>query len=116
MESVLDSIIVQVYNEAMYDMAKEIYPFEQWIFTMYQRWGGEVDTFDDLARFCANEGIDVITMSYSFHAPEIVEIAEIYDIKIYLHTVNDVEEAQQYMDEGVLGVYTDAIKPDELRR
>lgn len=38
LEEVLDRIVIQIYNQEMYEAAKEIYDFDNWIFTLYQIW------------------------------------------------------------------------------
>lgn len=72
--------------------------------------------FKDIVEFCRESEIDTITVSNSRYDPEIIGMTKPYNIKIYVHTVNEVESAQGYLDDGVCGVYTDSIKPDELRR
>ena len=41
--------------------------------------------------------------------------AKMYDIDIYVHTVNDVEEARNRLYCGVKGIYTDDITPEILK-
>jgi glycerophosphoryl diester phosphodiesterase len=46
---VFDRFIVQLYSEEMHEAVEAVYPFEPYIFTMYQRWFG-----DDEAEFTKN--------------------------------------------------------------
>lgn len=118
MEEVLDRIVIQVYTPQMYEVVKDVYKFDNWIFTLYQYWDGDLKAFEDIVEFCRKSEIGTITVSNSryVHAPGIVSMTQPYGIKIYVHTVNEVEDAQKFLDEGVWGIYTDSINPEELRR
>jgi len=115
-EELLDRFIVQVYNEETFDNVKTVYPFDNWIFTLYQCWDGNEENFQKYARFCCVEGIDTITMWDYYITPDIVKIADHYGIDIYVHTVNDEELAQEYINMGVKGIYSDSVMPDKVRR
>lgn len=115
-EEILDRFVVQIYNEKTFEKVEEIYPFHNWIFTLYQCWDGNEEDFPEYARFCYIKGIDTITMWDSYVTPDIIEVARNYGIEIYVHTVNDAEMAQEYIDMGVAGIYTDSVIPGELRR
>ena len=52
---ILSRIIPQLYNKEMLSWIKEIYPFENWIFTLYLYAN---PNYDDIANFCAANGID----------------------------------------------------------
>ncbi len=58
---VLQRIIPQLYNKEMLSWIKEIYPFENWIFTLYLYAN---PNYDDIANFCAANGIDTVTPAY----------------------------------------------------
>lgn len=110
----LDRMVVQIYNEEMYEQLKEIYPFKSFIFTMYMRWNGGVKGFTDICRWCVNHNIDVITMWYYLPSEDIKEIAGRYNMDIYVHTVDDISEALEFLKEGIKGIYTDNIYPQRL--
>ena len=114
MESVLDRLIVQIYNEEMYDTVYNIYPFRSWIYTLYKFWGGARETFRDCVRFCYEHDIDGITTWNYYVTPELMQIARAYDIPWYAHTENDVENAENLFRQGLAGIYTDSITPDML--
>lgn len=115
LESVLDRVIIQIYNEEMYYTVEEIYSFDNYIFTLYQRWDGKAAEFEEIARFCCKEGIDTITIP-ECKRQRIYDTAKKYGVKLYMHTINDVKDTQNYIKNGVTGIYTDAIIPDQLRR
>ena len=74
MESVLDRLIVQIYNEEMYDTVYNIYPFRSWIYTLYKFWGGARETFRDCVRFCYEHDIDGITTWNYYVTPELMQM------------------------------------------
>lgn len=115
LQSVLDRVIIQIYNEEMYYTVKDTYSFDNYIFTMYQRWNGSAAEFEELARFCCKEGIRTVTIPED-ERTRTYEIAEKYGVNLYMHTINEVESAQSYINHGVTGVYTDSILPNQLRR
>ncbi len=114
-EEILDRIVVQVYSEETFDKVEGIYPFRNWIFTLYQCWDGKEENFAEYAQFCNINGIDTIAMWDYCVTPYIIDVADNYGINIYVHTVNDAEMAQKYIDMGVMGIYTDFVMPDKLR-
>lgn len=111
---VLDRMVIQIYNERMYGQLKEIYPFKSFIFTLYMRWDGSDEGFVDICRWCVNHDLDVITMWDYFASEDIQEIAQRYNRSIYVHTVNDVSAAKEFLKQGIRGVYTDDIYPQIL--
>lgn len=112
---VLDRIIVQIYNTRMYEVLKDVYPFRSFILTLYQYgWEGTAEEFVEICRWCADQDVEVITMWYYLPNEEICEIAERYNRDIYVHTVNDVPLARELLENGISGIYTDAICPEEL--
>lgn len=114
MEHILDRVIVQIYHENMYETIKEIYPFQSWIFTLYQRWKGDVEEFYDIVRFCVKKDIPNITMNKKRVSREIVDIANKYKVDVYAHTINKMEEAKESLDVGIKGIYTDRILPRDI--
>lgn len=113
-EDVLERIVVQVYNEEMHTFLRDNYDFDSYVFTLYQRWHGTKEEMVEVSRYCANNGIEVITLQNDLYDEEIQEIADRYQLKIYLHTVNDIEAAREYLNMGVTGIYTDILVPDQL--
>lgn len=116
---ILDRFIVQVYNEQMYELLSSKYDFKTYIFTMYQRFYTDdtVGIFRDVCRYCVNNGIEVVTLKhrrYKNYGEEIQKIADTYGIKLYVHTVNDLDAANELLDAGVMGICTDEIYDDDL--
>lgn len=114
MESVLDRLIIQIYNEEMYDTVSHIYPFKSWIYTLYKFWGGDTETFRDCVRFCYENDINGITTWNYYVNPGLMQIAKSYGIPWYAHTENDIVNAENLFRQGLTGIYTDSITPDMI--
>jgi glycerophosphoryl diester phosphodiesterase len=114
-EDVLDRIIVQIYKEEMLETVNEVYEFPTYIFTMYQRWNNRsLPDFREICEFSREHNIKYITMYHTRATEEVVALAKAYGLEIYVHTVNDLEKAETYLDRGVYGIYTDDITLDML--
>lgn len=112
---VLDRVVVQLYREQMYEPIQRIYPFQSYIFTMYQRWWGENwGEFSAICRWCVSHGVHAVTMKGDFSYEKAWRIAAAYGLDVYVHTINEVSEAARFLESGVRGVYTDFIKENEL--
>ena len=115
-EECLDRFVIQFYNEEMYEAIRDVYDFKGYIFTLYMRWDSTFDEFMQIARWCAANDVHVITMWSDLAKNEdVITYARKYDIDIYVHTVNDINEARSRMYSGVKGIYTDAITPGMLK-
>lgn len=105
--SCLDRVIVQIYNDEMYDTVNNIYPFKHWIYTVYKR---GIKDFDQLCEFCIDRDIEIITMNQNKYTDELQAMVDQYDLKLFLHTVNKKKKAKNYYEKGVDGFYTDKLK------
>lgn len=112
---VLDRLVVQIYSDQLLETVREFYDYPSIIYTLYLDWDGETKAFLHYCRFCKNNNINIITMWDYLATPEVMQIANDYNIDIYVHTVNDLEEAQELMNIGVKGIYTDILTPDSLK-
>ena len=111
-EDVLDRFIIQIYNLDMYEIVQEIYPFPNYILTLYQLgFNGEENRMEGFAKFCMLHDIDVITMGGYLYSDKLLEIADRYGLQIFVHTINDEDEIKAFIDKGV-GVYTDKTEFD----
>lgn len=108
---VLDRFIVQIYNEEMVDTVRNIYPFPNWIYTLYQT---KDPDYAHIADFCVEKGIDVVTMNYEVLTPERVKTLKDRGITVFAFTVNSLLHMKKYVGYGIQGVYTDTISPSEL--
>jgi glycerophosphoryl diester phosphodiesterase len=108
---VLERIVVQIYNPQMYDTIKAIYPFTNWIYTLYQT---PNPNYAEIGDFCVANGIDVVTINQDIVAANNISVLTQKGIKVYAHTVNRILDLQKMLNAGVYGVYTDYIKPRDL--
>lgn len=109
--NVLDRIVVQIYNDDMYHAVKEVYPFQNFIYTLYQLNNPD---YDQIGNFCIENNIDVVT--FNFDIVEKANIKALTDrgLKVFCHTVNRLLDVQKTIQFGGYGVYTDSIAPQDL--
>ena len=114
--SILERVIVQIYCEDDYKKMEKIYPFESYIFTLYKLPKEYKDQYGKIAEFCKKAGISVVTMPAKWIADK-SDIEELTgnDIKVYVHTVNEYEEAAKMMELGVHGIYTDYLYESDFQ-
>lgn len=103
----LDRFVVQIYHMYMLDIVDEIYPFPNYIYTLYSEgYRGEEDKMQQYAEFCMLHDIDVITMNAKYYQDGLSDICEWYGIHMFVHTINADDEIEAYREKGI-GVYTD---------
>lgn len=106
-----ERVIIQVYSEENYHFVADRYPFVNYVYTLYQY---AYPIYDDIAAACLENGIPVVTMSYDRATKEHVDLFAQWNIKVFSHTVNDLEEAGRQVGNGVWGIYTDTVLSEEL--
>ncbi|MCM1216466.1 MAG: hypothetical protein NC331_12925 [Lachnospiraceae bacterium] len=112
-EDVLSRVIVQIYYREMYGEVMEVYPFENMIWTLY--YTGYPDR-QEVIDFMSQTEIPVLVMPSSWWYGTIQDDLENSGVKVYVHTVNDDEEARQRMEHGISGIYSDDILPKTVRQ
>ncbi len=113
--ALLERFIVQLYSPEMYETVHDIYPFQNYILTLYQtEFAGEAEQFETYAKACSLLGIHTITMWHYLYDEAFLPIMERYHIQVYVHTVNDSAAAASLLRRGVSGVYSDRIDPAAL--
>jgi len=112
-EDVLSRVIVQIYYKEMYDEVTAVYPFENWIWTLYYiGYPGGQEVLD----FMTEKKIPVLTMPSDWWFAERENDLKNTEIKVYVHTVDDEEEARQRIKQGVSGIYSDNILPEMFQK
>ena len=104
---VLDRLIPEIYNEAMFPAVSMVYPFPSFVYSIWEE--KTPDEMEEIALFCQESGIDTVTINVRQWNQDIQEVFERRDIRVYLYTVNDPEEAARYIREGVSGIITDWV-------
>lgn len=111
-EDVLNQFIIQIYCEDDYDTFRTLYPFSNWIYTLY---ASEKVDLGKVAKFCLTHDIRVVTIPYSWiQNDKYLSVFKKKNIKVFTHTVNDMETMKLLSKRGVYGFYTDDIKPRDL--
>ena len=110
-----DRMAVQVYSPTHFNIVESVHHFPHYIYTLYQDYF-EADTasFRRKANFAQENGIEAITMWSYLWEGSWKSIADYRDLKIYVHTVNEVESAEWVMSLGVDAIYTDFLTPADL--
>lgn len=108
---VLDRVVVQIYNQEMLDVVRDIYPFQNWIFTLYMLTDPDLD---EIGAFCEAEGIDVVTIDSVVFTKEKGDILNSYDVKIFTHTLNRLMDVEWGRYRGAYGVYSDILTQADL--
>jgi len=110
-KELLNRIVPQIYNQEMYYIIKEVYPFNSIIYTLYQ----SPDTDSEVVKFVKDkDDIQVVAMAPSRFSVGFQKELEKNGKLTYLFTLNDVSEVKEYFSKGVHGVYTDFITPGDL--
>lgn len=110
--SVLDRIVVQIYNEPMLETVKEIYAFPSIIYTLY----ATKDTEAQVVDFVEKNDIDAVTMpEYKVNQHFVAKLKKAGAVT-YVHTINDTDQVANYEKWGVYGVYSDVLTEEELEQ
>lgn len=107
----MERVIPQIYSKEMLGWVQEIYPFRDWIFTLYLITDPD---YADIAAFCAANGIDTVTLHTDRATTENIAALKAKGLKVYVHTVNRYLAFEELLEKGADGIYTDRIKPYEL--
>jgi len=104
-----ERILIQVYSEEMYECFKDVYDFPVMQFYMTKAFCKEIDTYIE---FCKTHDIASIAVSDSYVTKEILEKLLNSGIKIMVHTVDDAEKAEEYLQKGVTVICTNHLYTD----
>lgn len=103
--SILDRLVIQIYNREMYDVVNEIHPFKNTIYAIY----ANSDSQNDVIEFCKNKRISAVAIPIEELNLQYIEGLNQNNIKVYVHTVNTVREKDNYKNMGVWGIYSDYL-------
>lgn len=110
-----DRIVVQVYSPLHYSIVDNIHHFPYYIYTLYQdSFERSEDGFRQKAVFCQENGIMGLTLNVELWDPDYAPIADWRDIKVFVHTINDADEAERLLQTGIRAVYTDVLVPEDM--
>lgn len=104
----LDRVIPQIYDQPMLSYIKSYHDFKEVIFTLYHLTEAELPTPEELADWSDQNHVSGIA-GFPFRiTEELREALQKKDIAIYVHTINNPEEAAAYRKRGI-GIYTDDL-------
>lgn len=108
----LKRIIPQIYNEGMYTTIENVYPFESYVYTLYQT----TDSNQKVLQFVKEHPkITAVTMpEWRANASFLGSLKKINKLS-FVHTINSLDEMEKYKSRGVYGFYTDFVTPEELK-
>lgn len=104
----MGQIIPEIYNQAMFAGTALLYDFPGYIYSLWQEYSTEELT--EIAAFCKEKNIQAATVYYKYWSEDVQEIFDKKGIRLYIYTVNDLKEAQYYMQEGAAGVCSDYLQ------
>ena len=107
----LNRIVPQIYNQDMYDMIMDIYPFPSVIYTLYQSPDSDAKVLSFVRR---HPNIRVVTMNPWRATPEFIRALRRIGRCVYVFTINDIDDMRELRRRGVRGFYTSFISPGDL--
>lgn len=110
-EYLLDRMIIQIYNQQMFQTIKQIYPFKHFVYTTYKQRDA---AFYKMVKFCKTNGIEAICSPQNDINDYRMEILQKEGIYAYTHSVNSSYLAKEYMKLGIYGVYSDFLTPAQI--
>lgn len=112
MADVLDRFIVQFYFEQNYYDLHAIYPFKNYIYSLYAE---KIKDFQNAANFCVQNNIPVVLMRSSWVKDETtLQVFHENNIKVYVYTLNNLTNIYERMSQGVYGFVSDYAYEKDL--
>lgn len=103
--SILDRVVIQIYNENMYSWVNNIYPFKNILYSTYM---SPINS-KDIISFCQEKHIPAVTLASDQVNVQIVDELYRNNIKVFVQTVNDEDQRSIYKSMGAWGVYSDFL-------
>lgn len=73
-------------------------------------WGSDLGQADEIAEFLNDNKIPVLTVP-TYYDSGICDSMHAHGIKVFVHTINDLEDRNRLVTKGFDGIYTDRIYP-----
>lgn len=111
----LDRLIVQFYFKEDLSTIKKIYPFKNYIFTLYATgFDGDQEELSEILEFCSDNDVHIITMWDHLWDVKYRELFRQKKIIAAVHTINDVDDAALYIMSGAMLVYSDELRDEDI--
>lgn len=107
--SLLDRLIIQVYNEETATALEEVYPFKNVIYTLYM--SPDRNNIPSISSTLTLHNIRVLTVPSALISSELIQEMDAINVKIFTHTVNTSTDVATQRSKGIYGFYTDILTP-----
>ena len=108
----MGQIIPEIYNQAMFAGTALLYNFPGYIYSLWKEYS--TDDLVEVAAFCKEKNIQAATVYYKYWSEDVQRIFDKQGIRLYIYTVNNLKEAQDYMQEGAAGVCSDYLRDTDF--
>ncbi|MNI25869.1 hypothetical protein D3C73_795480 [compost metagenome] len=106
----IDRIIPEIYSPEMMGIVDKIIPFKHQIFSIYL----SSMTPYEVVQYVKNNNLSVVAMPVERATPDFIRNLRNAGAVTYIHSLNTVDEAEQYKNMGVHGFYTDFLTYEDL--
>lgn len=110
--SILDRIIVSIYDTQLINEIKLIHPFRNYIIRQYP---SKPHNYYELAKSCIDNDVHAVTVAKCYAQDEGVIAMQSRGIHIYVAVVDDIDELIEYRNKGYQGCVSNLIREMELR-
>ena len=110
---VLDRMIPEIYNEAMFPGIAMLHDFPAFVFSVWE--DQTLEEMEQTAVFCKENGIKAVNIKKDKWDSLVQTVFDSRGVDVYLYTVNDPAEAAEYYLSGVKGICTDWLTPQSLQ-
>lgn len=104
-----ERVIPQIYQPEEYALVREM-GYKHIIWTLYRYDGGN----DEVISHAKEMSLFAITMSTQRVNAELISELYALSIPIYVHTINNIDDAKKYIEMGVHGFYTDTLTDEKF--
>ena len=113
LESVLDRMVVEIYNKKMLTTVKGVHKFNAYIFTLYKLYSKapSASQLKSICEFCKKNGVYTVAMPDYWWKSSYLSIIKKYDLDAALYTTNSASAAKKYFKQGVTALWTDYLPP-----
>lgn len=110
-KSITDRILVQVGNKQMYDIIEEVCDYRYYQYFVHK---AELKTIDKLIKYCKSEDVVSVAIKEDYLTEKILQKFKENGLCVLIHTIDDSELAQKWLNKGVDTVCTNFITPGDI--
>lgn len=109
--SITDRLLVQVGSEDMYKAINDVYNFKYYQYFVHK---AELKNIDKVIKTCKDNGIVSVAIQESYLTDELLKKFKENGLCVLIHTVDDKEVAQKWIDKGVDTICTNFLTPSDI--